>query len=274
MTRMCRQMRIRTAMRTLIWVAVTVLISACGEPAAEEQICQLDEVQACPCIGGGQAVQECAEDRQGWGQCQCGSGEDLGEDSGMADSGMADSSIADSGIADSSIADSGIADSGVADSGVADIGAADIGGPDGEVVAGRLVTLWAHRFEGTLGPGTGLQPGDMETQGGQGFSDDGSWVSMGGWLSKTLSTVGYNTIEVEYFLTKAVASTCELNVTIDGGSTWTNVLSDRGDGQYTLNATLPASAEGERRVELRWVAVNDWCWMNDIRITALETGGR
>ena len=92
----------------------------------------------------------------------------------------------------------------------------------------------------------------METQGEQGFTDGGSWVSTGGWLSKTISTVGYDTIEVGYLLTKDAASTCELNVSIDGGSSWTNVLSDTGLGGYRLNATLPAFAEGERQVPVSY----------------------
>ena len=69
----------------------------------------------------------------------------------------------------------------------------------------------------------------MDTQGEQGFSDGGSWISTGGWLSKTISTVGYNTIEVGYLLTKT-RTPCDLNVSIDGGNNWTNVLSDSGAG--------------------------------------------
>ena len=258
MSRTCRQMIFTTSMRAMIWVAVAVLVSGCGEDA-EEHVCMLSEVQACPCIGGGQGAQECAEDRQGWMQCQCESGEgDGGADSGVADSDVADSEVADSDVADSDVADSDVADSGVADSDVSDSG----------VVATRSVTIWEHSFNGALGPGSGLQPGDMETEGEQGFSDGGSWISTGGWLSKTISTVGYNTIEVGYLLTKDATSTCELNVSIDGGSTWTNVLSDSGPGGYRMNGTLPASAEGERRVLIRWTSVTAWCWMNEIIITA------
>jgi hypothetical protein len=195
-------MIVTASIRTMMLVAVAVLVSGCGEDA-EEHICKLDELQVCPCIGGGEGIQECAEDRQGWGQCQCTAGEgNGGADSGGADSGGADSGVADSGVADSGVADIGVADSGVADSGVADSG----------VAASRSVTIWAHTFNGVLGPGSGLQPGDMETEGAQGFTDGGSWISTGGWLSKTISTIGYNTIEVGYLLTKDAASTCELNM--------------------------------------------------------------
>ncbi|MEE2788479.1 MAG: sialate O-acetylesterase [Myxococcota bacterium] len=137
----------------------------------------------------------------------------------------------------------------------------------------RRVTLWAHTFNDMLGPGTGLQPGDMETQGEQGFTDGGSWISTGGWLSKTISTEGYTTIEVGYLLTKDAGSTCELNVSIDGGTTWVNVIRDNGPGWYRLNGTLPPSAEGEEHVVLRWTSEVAWCWINNITITASGNSG-
>ena len=85
-----RQMIVKTSMRMMILVAGAVLVFGCGEDE-QEYICKMGELQACPCIGGDQSVQECAEDRQGWDQCQCVSGEGQGEDSGGADSGGEDS---------------------------------------------------------------------------------------------------------------------------------------------------------------------------------------
>ena len=113
----------------------------------------------------------------------------------------------------------------------------------------------------------------METQGEQGFTDGGSWISTGGWLNKTISTVGFNTIEVGYLLTKDAASTCDLNVSTDGGRSWTNVLSDSGAGGYRLNGTLPESAEGEMEVLIRWNSAVAWCWINEITITAYGENG-
>ena len=40
-----------------------------------------------------------------------------------------------------------------------------------------------------------------------------------------------------------------------------------------MNGTLPTSAEGESRVQMRWTSATAWCWMNEIIITALEPGG-
>ena len=264
MSRMDRRMVVRIATRTMVLMAMAVFAFGCGEETGES-ICTPGELQVCPCIGGGEGIQECDDDGQGWGQCPCSS--EPGD--GGGDSGGADDRVVDSDVADSDVADSGVADSGVSDSGVADSGDADSG-----VTDSRPVTIWAHTFNGALGPGSGLQPGDMETEGSQGYTDGGSWVSMGGWLSKTISTIGYNTIEVDYLLTKDAESTCELNVSINGGNTWINVLRDNGPGGYRLNGTLPESAEGEPQVLLRWTALNAWCWMNEIRITALGPDGR
>ena len=50
---------------------------------------------------------------------------------------------------------------------------------------------------------------------------------------------------VGYLLTKDAGSTCGLNISVDDGRTWTNVLSDNGPGGYRVNATLPVFAEGE-----------------------------
>ena len=319
MNRNDHQMIVTTFIRVMILIVMTFWVSGCGENQ-QDYICKQNELQACPCIGGGQSVQACTEDRQGWGQCQCTSEEDQSEGNGGTDSnggmgsagtdsnGGMDSAGTDSngGMDNNSGTDNGGTDSGMeggmeggtnnggmeggTNNGGMEGGTNNAGmeggtnnagmeggtnnaGTDNNSMNGRPVTIWAHTFNETLGPGSGLQPGDMETQGSQGFTDGGSWISTGGWLSKTISTVGYNTIEVEYLLTKDPVSTCELNMSIDGGSTWTNILSDNGPGGYRMNATLPTSAEGEDRVILRWTSATAWCWMNEILITALATSG-
>jgi len=53
---------VNTFIRTMMWVAVFALVSGCGE-SETEQICELGQAQACPCLGGSQGAQECAEDR-------------------------------------------------------------------------------------------------------------------------------------------------------------------------------------------------------------------
>ena len=271
----------------------------CGEDE-HDQICVLGELQTCPCIGEGESIQECNEDLKGWGQCQCtmessgggteddvmenggevsagedsGATETAGEDSGGEDGGGEDSGGEDSGATEIAGEDMGGEVNGGEDSGATETAGEDMGGEfNGGEEVGNLVTIWSHTFNGTFGPGSGLQPGDMETQGSQGFSDGGSWISTGGWLSKSISTVGYRTIEVGYLLTKDETSTCNLNMSIDGGSTWTNVLSDSGPGGYRLSGILPTSAEGESRVLLRWTSETAWCWMNNIIITAYTTRG-
>lgn len=246
-------------------------MTGCGENIPKD-ICTPGELQTCPCIGGGQSVQECIEDGQAWGQCQCVSGESESEVDRDIDGDGVDSGGMDSGGMNSGGMDSGGMDSGGADSGGTDIGDMDSGGIDNDEMSGRSVTIWTHTFNGTLGPGSGLQPGNMETQGSQGFTDGGSWISTGGWLSKTISTVGYTTIDIGYLLTKDETSTCELNMSTDGGNTWTNVLSDRGSGGYRINTTLPTSAEGKSQVQIRWTSETAWCWINNIIITALEPG--
>ena len=61
------QMGITASLGTMVLLAVALLFSGCGEET-EGDICTLNEVQTCPCIGGGEGAQACAEDRQGWGQ--------------------------------------------------------------------------------------------------------------------------------------------------------------------------------------------------------------
>ena len=34
-------------------------------------ICERGALQVCPCIGGGEGVQACADGQQGWDECQC-----------------------------------------------------------------------------------------------------------------------------------------------------------------------------------------------------------
>ena len=60
MTRAVHQELVTMAIRTIMLVAVTVLASGCGKDE-QEHICRLGEVQACPCIGGGQSVQACVQ---------------------------------------------------------------------------------------------------------------------------------------------------------------------------------------------------------------------
>ena len=270
-----RQMINIPIIQMMILATATLLMLGCGEEK-KESICTRGELQVCPCIGGDESTQECIGDDQGWGQCQCDGGMDSGgmesggSDSGGEESGGADTGGADIGGMSTGGANTGGEENGGADTGGTDTGGMSTGGEDNNEMTGRSVTIWAHTFNETFGPGTGLQPGNMETEGSQGFSDGGSWISSGGWLSKTISTVGYNTIEVEYLLTKDAMSTCNLNVSVDGGSTWTNVLSDTGPGGYTLNGTLPRSVEGQSRVLMRWTSETAWCWMNDILITAVE----
>ena len=68
-----------------LWVAFGLLTSGCGEEEPE-LACERGELQTCPCIGGGQGVQMCLENKQGWGQCQCASeaGEEVDPDDYMA----------------------------------------------------------------------------------------------------------------------------------------------------------------------------------------------
>ena len=143
---------------------------------------------------------------------------------------------------------------------------------------GQVVTLWAHVFNGTLGPGTGLQPGDMElfTPPGdtQGYSNEGCWISMGASLTKSISTEGFRAVQVAHDLTKDATSTCDLDVSVDGGTNWANVLSEEGDEQfYSINLTLPEFAEDQGQVQLRWTAFDQWCWVNNIVISATEMVG-
>ena len=57
-------------MRTLAILAIGLMFVNCsGESPAD--LCAPGELQTCPCIGGEQGVQACAEDRQGWAECQC-----------------------------------------------------------------------------------------------------------------------------------------------------------------------------------------------------------
>ena len=242
---------------TIIILVFSGLFVGCGEET-EATICRPGELQTCPCLGGGEAVQECTEDRQGWGVCQCDEG----------DGTIEDAEVADVDVPDLGVADGRVSDSDVVDDGDAALGPDDGGQQDGDVPRREMITIWAHTFNGTLGPGTGTQPGDMRTEGEQGFTDGGSWFSTGGWLSKTISTIGTSNIEVGYLLTKDATSACELDFSIDGGNTWTNVVSDSGAGGYRVDATLPRAAEGEGQVVIRWSAVTAWCWINNITITA------
>ena len=84
MTATYRLLKALVPMLTLILLAVTLLVAGCGEDSSE-YICEPGALQPCPCVGGGDGVQKCAEGRQGWEECQCapsaGKGEDEGETS-------------------------------------------------------------------------------------------------------------------------------------------------------------------------------------------------
>ena len=57
-------------MRLMIVLALAILAAGCSEEGPA-QICERGELQACPCIGGAEGVQACADDSQGWDECQC-----------------------------------------------------------------------------------------------------------------------------------------------------------------------------------------------------------
>ena len=105
------EMLVITSVRTMILVFVTALMFSCGEEE-QESVCTLGELQACPCIDSEQGVQQCDEDLQGWGQCQCTTEEDQSEDNGGTDSGGTDSGGMNSAGMDSAGMDSGGMDSG------------------------------------------------------------------------------------------------------------------------------------------------------------------
>ena len=62
-------------MRTIVLLVIAMLLAGCSKDATEFA-CEPGELQTCPCIDGGQGVQECSDDRQGWEQCQCVVGEE------------------------------------------------------------------------------------------------------------------------------------------------------------------------------------------------------
>ena len=70
-------------MASMVAVMTALLLAGCGTDE-KEYICNLGESQACPCIGGGQGVQECAEDKQGWMECMCASADGPRDGSGGA----------------------------------------------------------------------------------------------------------------------------------------------------------------------------------------------
>ena len=57
-------------MRTATLVFLTLSLLGCGETSTA-YICEPGELQACPCIGGGEGVQACGTDRLRWEACQC-----------------------------------------------------------------------------------------------------------------------------------------------------------------------------------------------------------
>ena len=70
--------------RSISIIAFIGLLVSCSEDSGDT-VCVQGEVQICPCVGGGEGVQECAEDRQGWVSCRCAADEDEREgDSGAA----------------------------------------------------------------------------------------------------------------------------------------------------------------------------------------------
>lgn len=144
-----------------------------------------------------------------------------------------------------------------------------------EVEADDIVSVWSHEFssgEGDpttgLGPGTGLQTGNMVASGDQGFSSGGTWYSSGGALSKTISSLGLRYITLSFAASKDDASTCTIDISVDGGA-WENILSV---GPYEPAAgfvMLPESAEGAYSVEIRWGSAVNFCWINNVNINAI-----
>ena len=149
-----------------------------------------------------------------------------------------------------------------------------------EVEADDIVSVWSHEFssgEGDpttgLGPGTGLQTGNMVASGDQGFSSGGTWYSSGGALSKTISSLGLRYITLSFAASKDDASTCTIDISVDAGA-WENILSV---GPYEPAAgfvMLPESAEGAYSVEIRWGSAVNFCWINNVNINAIAVSER
>jgi hypothetical protein len=56
-----------------VLVGAAMLLPSCGGTGGVEG-CTPNEVQFCPCAGGGEGVQTCQGDGQGWSVCDCGDG--------------------------------------------------------------------------------------------------------------------------------------------------------------------------------------------------------
>lgn len=47
-----------------------------GCPPVDDDVCDPGKTEECACLDGGQGVQECDDDGGGWGDCECGQGDD------------------------------------------------------------------------------------------------------------------------------------------------------------------------------------------------------
>jgi len=75
---------------------VGILVGLLGCPN-EGTICDPGETQPCVCAGGESGGQECADDGQNWGACDCGGGDDddAGDDDSTGDDDTADDDDSD-----------------------------------------------------------------------------------------------------------------------------------------------------------------------------------
>ncbi|HIG40281.1 MAG TPA: DUF4215 domain-containing protein [Gammaproteobacteria bacterium] len=144
-----------------------------------------------------------------------------------------------------------------------------------EVEAEDIVSVWSHEFSAGesdpiagLGPGTGLQPGNMIASGSQGFSSGGSWYSSGGTLTKTISSLGLRHITVSSTASKHDSSTCTIDIRVGGGA-WENLLTVAPFEPASGSVTLPESAESAENVEIRWHSAVNFCWINNVSINAI-----
>ena len=74
----------------------------CSTPPSD-YACEPGELQVCPCIGGAEGVQACADGREGWAECQCPDEDGVGGSGsggvgGTGGMGGADTSSGDSGV--------------------------------------------------------------------------------------------------------------------------------------------------------------------------------
>jgi len=147
-----------------------------------------------------------------------------------------------------------------------------------EVEADDIVSVWFHEFssgEGDpttgLGPGTGLQTGNMVASGDQGFSSGGTWYSSGGAISKTISSLGLRSITLSSTVSKDDTSTCTIDISVNGGA-WENIVLVGPYEPAVGSVMLPESAEGASSVDIRWGSAFNFCWINNVNISAIAVG--